>query len=115
MKLYIYVESAELEEIANPIEEALCDWVQAGKKRGEVVNKNDEETGERKLGLHFMAKVKFNLQDPVNFLNSLAKKHKCDFVVGYFDEDSREPEDVCYFGYEEGRPDIHEIGSYLGL
>ena len=55
-----------------------------------------------------------HLKDPLSFLHGVAKDHKVDFVVGFFEENG-DSEDVCYFGHEEGKPDIVEIANYLGL
>lgn len=67
------------------------------------------------FGLTLSIKNKKHLQEPLNFLNKIAQSNKCEFVVGYFNETTNKKEDVCFFGFEEGKPDLFEIANYLGL
>ena len=123
MDLYIYFCDSDLEEIADPVESALSEWVASGNEKVIAVNQRDIETvelGEEDLpdwdlGINISIKKTYQLKEPLNFMYSLAKKYKRDCVIGFVDADTGIAEDVCYFGNEEGRPDMHEIGSYLGL
>lgn len=124
MKIYIYVDNDDLTDIVEPFEQAMKDFVESSKFpedrcRFVHLDQDDGESPDRvtdwDLGLVLDTNKKFDLKEPLNFLNRLAKEHEQEFVVGHFDEDTGEPESVCYFGYEEGRPDLFEIGSYLGL
>ena len=65
--------------------------------------------------MNLKVKNKFKLKDPLNFLYTLAKTHKCEFVIAMACQETGEIQDVCYFGYEEGRPDLFEIANYLSL
>jgi len=65
------------------------------------------------LGITLRLKSKAELKEPLNFLYGLAKQTKCEFVVGI--HHAADKEDICYFGHEEGRPDMHEVAMYLGL
>lgn len=60
-------------------------------------------------------KSKFKLKEPLNFLYKIAKTHKCEFIIAMLDSESGDLEEVCYFGFEEGRPDLFEIANYLSL
>jgi len=74
-----------------------------------------DEAWEQGVGVALVAKAKGALKAPLNALYTIAKKHKCEFVVAIVSADGSEVEDVCYFGHEEGKPDVFEIASYLGL
>jgi hypothetical protein len=54
-----------------------------------------------------------HLKIPINFLYQLARQQKIDFELGIAESDQFEA--ICYFGHEEGRPDIFEMALYLGL
>jgi len=120
MDLYMLAEHDELYEFAEDLHKELCAWADA-KTSIQVVYRSDEldaapySDREIELGIEFA----FNpnktqkLKEPLNTLNDLAKKHKCDFSVGIIDEGKRT--DVCFFGFEEGRPDMFEIANYLSL
>jgi len=114
MQLYIYVASDNVDELVEPISEVLNQWVGEASDRRQWVNLPEED----RLGVNITIESKNQLTKPLKFFYSLAKEHKCDFVVGKFDGDSLGEgvmEDVCYFGYEEGRPDNFEMASYLEL
>ena len=126
MKIYLYLDSSDLDEIAEPIEQAITEFLASGEvntKWVRLVNLiSDTESepeqarvGDWDLGLIVETNKKQYLKVPLNFLYKLAKKHEQEFVVGFFDDESGEPESVCYFGFEEGRPDMFEVASYLGL
>ena len=123
MELYIYIDGSDLDEIAEPIENSIRGWIANGYDKVSLVNQRDMEAvglseadlPDWDLGVNIKVKGKSELKEPLNFLYSLAKKYKRDFVIGIFDPQSGVAEDVCYFGREEGRPDIHEISSYLEL
>lgn len=83
------------------------DWVLVD-ARGDAASR-----ASRDLGLQFNARAVKHLKQPLNQLYALARRHHCDFAVGELV--NGRPEDVCYFGAEEGRPDMFEVGMYLGL
>lgn len=72
-----------------------------------------ETLEERQIGIAFSAKKAFHLKDPLNFLFGLAKQYRCEFSV-ILDSDGQQDE-VCFFGFEEGRPDMYEVAQYLGM
>jgi len=123
MNLYILVECDDIGEIEQSITSSLGNWLSDANDRISFVNHrlSPEEraggrTGQRhwELGLLLSITSKAELREPLNFLYSVARQNQCEFVVGIqHDEDNKE--DVCYFGNQEGRPDVHEVAMYLGL
>lgn len=114
MDLYFYIASDDLEELAEPISATLSSWIGEENERKTLVNQLEEN----KLGVNISVDSKNQLKKPLKFLYTLAKEHKCDFVVGIFSGEASGDvvmEDVCYFGHEEGRPDMFEMANYLGL
>ena len=65
------------------------------------------------VGIELTISKAQKLKEPLNQLYDFAKKYKCDFSVGIIEDDKRS--DVCFFGFEEGRPDMFEIANYLEL
>ncbi len=124
MELKIYIDNSDLEldrleEIFLPIHKAISDWISEQKLNirplpNQLHDKAIELLSE-KLGIHIHVKSKFKLKEPLNFLYSLAKTYRCEFVIAMVASDSGDTEEVCYFGHEEGRPDIFEIANYLSL
>jgi len=130
MELHIYVDDTDLDpkhlqDITSPITNAITDWISEQKqnirlltplKEADTEEYINEMTHEAlKLGICIRVKSKYKLKEPLNFLYSLAKAHKCEWVIAMFDSESGNLEEVCYFGYEEGRPDLFEIANYLSL
>jgi hypothetical protein len=123
MKIYLHLESDELDEneaCAETIIAAISEWLKEGKSSAQLVNANVEEGAEGgrtdwDIGLTIETSKKPILAKPLNFLYELAKKEQQEFVVGIYDEANSSYENVCYFGYEEGKPDLHEVASYLGI
>ncbi len=123
MKIYLHLEADELDENEDRAEiliTAISEWLKEGKSAAQLVNANVEEGAERgrtdwDIGLIIETRKKTILAKPLNFLYELAQKEQQEFVVGIYDETHSSYENVCYFGYEEGRPDLHEVASYLGI
>ena len=124
MKIYITLDTQELDEVASvadPMTSAISEWIIEAAVPAELVNQSDVDATTNKglasltLGIYMTVKKSQHLKKPLNFFYTLAKQHKVEFVLGYFDDDFGESEDICYFGYEEGQPDIFEVGSYLGF
>jgi hypothetical protein len=115
MKIFIYIDSPDLEDIAEPIEAAIIAWEKDCDCTAQPVNAQDEATGKWTLGMTLDTGKKAVLKKALDFLYGLAKEYQVDFAVGFIDADTGAAHKVCYFGQEEGRPDISEIGSYLGL
>lgn len=122
MKLYLYIDGSDLDDIAEPVAAALAQWIGEVNENITLVNHRAEANAAKpyqlpawKLGINLTVKSKVELKDPLAFLYSIAKQYKQDFVIGIFDPKTDEREDVCYFGNEEGRPDLYEIANYLDL
>lgn len=123
MNLYILVECDDIGDIAQNITSSIGNWLPEVNDGISLVNhrmSSAEFAGERpgqrdwELGLLLSITSKAELKEPLNFLYSVAKQNQCEFVVG-IQHDANNKEDVCYFGNEEGRPDVHEVAMYLGL
>jgi len=120
MDLHIYIDDADLEagdlhDLIEPVSASISAWIGEQKKSVQLLVKEASEGDDIKLGMSLQVKSKYKLKDPLNFLYSLAKEHKCEFVIAIYQADADTTEDVCYFGYEEGRPDLFEIANYLDL
>lgn len=123
MKIYLYIDNNELEEQAESIEQKVTEWLEAnpGKSRwinrpAEVVDKVKlQRVGDWDMGLVIETGKKADLKEPLSFLYAIAKDHELDFVVGTYHEETGDSENICYFGFEEGKPDLFEIANYLGM
>ena len=123
MKLYIFIETADLEELNQHMIAEWQQWLDETDFAAEFVQNNmpDEESellgdySEMELGMVFNIKQKQRLKEPLNFLYQLAKTYRCEFVIGIIDNKTNKKQDVCYFGHEEGKPDLYEVANYIGL
>jgi len=120
MKIFLLLDSHDTDEVAEPMSAAITEWLETSQSSSAFVNAqtNTGATGTRSdwdFGLTIDTNKKATLAKPLNFLYDQAKEHKQEFVVGLYDEDTASYEDICYFGYEEGKPDMFEIACYLGL
>jgi len=118
MDLHIYIDESafddtELNDIAEPVIDSISNWLGEEKKNIQLLN--DKGDDDWKIGMGLKIKSKYKLKDPLNFLYGLAKTHKCEFVIAIVNTETNTSEDVCYFGYEEGQPDLFEIANYLEL
>ena len=123
MHLYIHCDTSKLED--DQLKAFLNSTKQMIEQLTLFLSKNDQlratvhaELGDGdpqaiKVGLDFHVKKTKQLEVPLNFFNDLAKEHKQDFVLGTIN--NNEAEDVCYFGFEEGKGDSFMISQYLGL
>lgn len=114
MKIFIHVDSPELEDVAEPVAAAIAAWVDDCGCTAQLVNEPEAEGTEHILGLRIDTSKKAVLKKALDFLYGIAREQSLDFAVGFIDKDGTAYK-VCYFGEEEGKPDINEIGSYLGL
>jgi len=112
VKIYILAEHDELAEVAEPMAASIALWLQQNpvQHRSLVAPSDDELV----VGLSLETGKKTGLKAPLSFLYSLAQQHKSEFVVGVIRDDGSR-ENICFFGHEEGRPDINEVAQYLGL
>jgi hypothetical protein len=121
MKIYIYAVSDDLDEIMVPVAGSIGQWLAQDDNKVEaiLVNKPEAEV----VGIHLQLKKTLHLKEPLNSLNRIAKQHKCDFVLGLLPESNEgtvpeaeeDREDICFFGHEEGKPDMFEVACYIGL
>lgn len=115
MKIFMHIDSPELDEIAPQVAAAISDWIKDCGCTAELIDSIDDESGDHTLGMRIDTGKKLILKKALDFLYGIAQECKIDFVVGFIDAETDEAEKVCYFGHDEGRPDIDEIGTYLGL
>lgn len=126
MELQIYIDTSDIEldrlqEIQPLVTKTISDWISEQKLNIKLLpalmvdTDKEQDLADEKLGIHVSVKSKFKLKEPLNFLYSLAKTYKCEFIIAMVDSDSGDLEEVCYFGFEEGRPDLFEIANYLSL
>lgn len=120
MDIQIYVDGSsysdiDLAEISGQLVSELNAWLENKSAVKLLDDRASDDPEDWKIGLGLKLKSKFKLKDPLNFLYDLAKKHQCEFVVAQYDAGADVSEEVCYFGTEEGKPDLFEIANYLGL
>jgi hypothetical protein len=115
MKIFIHIDGTDLEDIAEPVAAAIDAWVKDCNCSAAAVDELDGQTGARILGLIIDTGKKAMLKPALDFLYGIAREYQQEFVVGFIDADNGTAHKLCYFGHEEGRPDVNEIGSYLGL
>jgi len=113
MRISIVLDEPDLDEVAEPFETAISSWLNDCNCTAELVSA--DATAGQTVGLIINTSKKAVLKKALDFLYELAQTHKQEFVVGYIEAETEETQKVCYFGHEEGRPDVSEIGSYLGL
>ena len=114
MKIYFLLDDEEPSSVADQLMTAIDAWLKTEQLAIEVIDDRPEDSSEWLLGLQFECKRKAIMKQPLEFLFKLAKKMEREFVIGIYDK-SGARENVCYFGYEEGCPDINEVAMYLGL
>lgn len=107
MQLKISCNQEELQENKQTVDEQIQQWA-AEKEHF------DEFSTEVESGLLVWVKKAEQLKMPLNFLYGLAKTFKLEFAVS-LEEENGGWEEVCYFGHEEGKPDVFEISCYTGL
>ena len=115
MHIYCLIDSHDFEdEFAphlGPIETAINDWLT--ESRSSAILYKDIEGKKPFIGLLIETNRKLTLKKPIECLYVLSQKYTLECVIGLLKNDDRD--DVCYFGAEEGEPDINEIANYLGL
>lgn len=107
MQVYFSLVQDE-KDVSVEVSQAIGAWLAEGKEGIKLI---DADVG--MPGVELTMNSKFDLKEPLNALQAVANKYKCNFVVGLIDSQSDTREDVCYFGHDEGRPDLHEIACYL--
>ncbi|WP_273285946.1 hypothetical protein [Reinekea forsetii] len=118
MHLYMLAEQDDLDDFAEALFQELQIWAEP-KTTIEAIYRHEEaeqaSLSKRaiEVGIELTISKAQKLKEPLNQLYDFAKKYKCDFSVGIIEDDKRS--DVCFFGFEEGRPDMFEIANYLEL
>lgn len=108
MQLLISCHDEELLEHKSDLDEQLEAWVKDHEHFSVVID-------EQSSALQVQVKKAEQLKLPLNFLYKMAKQYKLEFAISQLDDESGEWEEVCYFGHEEGKPDIFEVACYVGL
>lgn len=111
MHIYLVIDGSDYSECREDIVNAINDWLTESRSSAVLINSADDQ---ELLGLSIDTNRKLTFNKPLEFLYSIAQQHEQEFVVGLFDE-QQQREDMCYFGFEEGKPDLLEIAAYLGL
>ncbi|MEH6473604.1 MAG: hypothetical protein V7752_20460 [Halopseudomonas sp.] len=126
MDLFIYLDATNIElddfdKVSGPICESISEWVEQNPTGVVLVDQRGTEsdgdslTDLPALGIHLTVKRKAQLKAPLSYFYDLAKQHKQEFVLGILDKSTGATEEVCYFGFEEGKPDAFEVSNYVGL
>lgn len=116
VKLYICLDGEDIHDVAEDFLAAVEDWIGQQKRTFELINQQDTDAVETsRFGLAMTVKKTSDLTLPLDFLYRLAKQFKQEFVLSIWDSGTEQTEDICYFGHEEGKPDIYEIASYIDL
>lgn len=113
MHVYVFVDNPDFGENEDAVIAQIESWVGEDNPHVTFVNDCNGQNGTKRLGVELKLKQRKFLSPPLLALNKVAQQYKCDFVVGYIEENVYE--DVCFFGKEEGKPDAYEIGCYLGF
>ena len=115
MRIFIHIDDDELDDIAAAASAAIAAWVAGCDCVARLVSEQDPQSSAWTLGLTIDTSRKAVLKKALDAMYGIAREHQRECVVGFVDAETGRAQKVCYFGHEEGRPDIDEIGSYLGL
>jgi hypothetical protein len=113
MKIFFLLDG-EPSSVADQLMEAITVWVKSEETHVEIIDKRPEDMAAWELGIQLECKRRIHMKPSLDFLFKLAKKIEREFVIGLYDKRGAR-ENICYFGYEEGCPDIDEVAMYLGL
>lgn len=118
MQIYLQLDMRDIDEQPSEVLLNIEAWLEDNASatllnQHAPLSADDFDFSNWRLGIEMDVAHKQQLKEPLNFLYGLAKDFKLEFVVGVYQ--SGEAEDVCYFGFEEGRPDLFEMANYLGL
>ncbi len=120
VKLYIHLISDEIEtcaeEVAELIEQILAERDSENATPIQLVKSLPEDDySQWQVGVECDVKRLRPLKLVFKQLDEIAQKTKQDFVIGCINQRTNKAEDVCYFGYHEGKADVLEIANYLNL
>ena len=111
MHIHLLIDHSDYCECREDILNAINHWLTESRSSAVLIDSSDNED---LLGLSIDTNRKLTFNKPLEFLYSIAQQYQQEFVIGLFDE-QQQREDICYFGFEEGKPDLLEVASYLGL
>jgi hypothetical protein len=119
--IYIYIDGSDLDDVVNPMESSISEWLTQNNVDAQLVNDKFEKTPDMEpddfadwnFGLNLELAQKDIVPSVINFLNSLAVSHERDFVIGVWSESKGISSDISYFGFECGHPKADEILSAL--
>ena len=109
-EIYIYIDGADLHEIAESLLARLDDWQQRESSNAIVVNDQyprtpdlePEDLPDWNLGLNLDLRLvtREELERTIEFLIRLAEAFQRDFVIGCHDSTTGMSEDMTFFGFE---------------
>lgn len=108
-----YLDEPDLEKAKTALNQAITTWLVNAPFP--ISSLEEAENPLSKSGITFTLKSKQKLKEPLNLMYQQAKTLKCEMVVAEINASTNLMEEVCYFGYEEGKPDLYEIANYLSL
>ncbi len=115
MKIFIELDLSKLE----PGEQALSSS-QTEEAQNAIQQLNEDNLGlgitieaSDTIAINAQVKKPNHLKPAVELFNTLAEQYQIDFVLGLIENDQKE--EICYFGYEEGKGDTQTIAMYLGI
>ncbi|MCW9018045.1 MAG: hypothetical protein OQJ89_13830, partial [Kangiellaceae bacterium] len=96
MNIYMYIESSELADIAEDVSTSIEAWISESCEQAILVNRqqeqdrslSDEDYPDWDLGINIVISKGRELKEPLSFLYKLAKKHKCEFVLGLYNNEN---------------------------
>lgn len=123
MNIYILVDGSDHDDYADEFISAVELWIKNGQGNVCLLNHKQPLASDAKtyslppweLGITFSTNKKAKLKGPLTFLYGLAETLELDYVVGTQLEEGGSRQDICYFGFDEGRPELSEMASYLGF
>jgi hypothetical protein len=123
MDLTFYIDSDDFDDIKQAALVQLLEWFEDNTRKiqllvepsGLDLAQEDEIECIEKLGLQLTISRKSQLKQPLQFLYDLALSLPCEIAFGAINPKKQISETICYFGAEEGKPDLVELGTYANL
>jgi hypothetical protein len=123
MDLTFYIDSDDFDDIKQAALVQLIEWFKDNPRKIELLvepidldlEQEDDIANIDKLGLQLTISRKSQLKQPLQFLYELAQSLPCEIAFGAIDSQKQISETICYFGAEEGKPDLVELGTYANL
>ena len=119
--IYIYVEGSDLDDVANPIECELTEWLKKSEIEAKIINQKyerdpdmlPEDLTDWDLGLNFKFTDLIILKIITDFVYSLGIKYNRTFILGYFSDERGISQDISHFGYEGGELNTNQVGRLI--